>query len=74
MVHFESQITEVDILMGDGLYITSIARNESTETTEARISAIEIDLFTVDEWIEFSKLVEQAIQLVTKAQGMRLNT
>lgn len=69
MSAFQIKTTEVAIEM-DGLHITTVSRpeprsHETIDPNEARIGDFHMSLFTLDEWVEFSGLVEKAIQQVT---------
>lgn len=59
--------TEVTIEM-DGLHIASVTKAEGKEADwgEAQIGDFHMSLFTLDEWVEFSGLIEKAIKEVTK--------
>jgi hypothetical protein len=59
--------TEVTIEM-DGLHITTVSKpaTKESEWDEAQIGDFHMSLFTLDEWVEFSSLIEKAIQEVTK--------
>ena len=60
--------TEVTIEM-DKLHITTVSRpegNSEAAPDEAQIGDFHMSLFTLDEWVEFSSLIEKAIQKVTK--------
>ena len=70
MSTFNSRVSEVTIEM-DGLHITTVTRSEPRpheqhDPNEAQIGDFHMSLFTLDEWVEFSGLVEKAIQEVTK--------
>jgi hypothetical protein len=70
MSNFQMKITEVTIEMC-GLYITSVMKPESQphenrDRNEAQIGDFHMSLFTLDEWVEFSGLVEKAIKEVTR--------
>ena len=70
MSTFQMKTTEVTIEMG-GLHITTVSRpephpHENTNPNEAQIGDFHMSLFTLDEWVEFSGLVEKAIREVTK--------
>jgi len=68
MTTFTSRTTEVTIEM-DGLHVTTVTAhdgNSEAAPDEAQIGDFHIDLFTLDEWVEFSGLIEKAIQEVTK--------
>jgi hypothetical protein len=56
MSNFESKVTEVTIRMP----------NETRDPDEAQIGDFHMSLFTLDEWVEFSGLIEKAIREVTK--------
>ena len=67
---FQMKTTEVCIEM-DGLHITSVSRSEPKpheqhDPNEAVIGDFHMSLFTLDEWVEFSGLIEKAIQKVTE--------
>lgn len=67
---FRSRVSEVTIEM-DGLHITTVSKpeprpHENTDPNEAQIGDFHMSLFTLDEWVEFSGLVEKAIREVTK--------
>jgi len=67
---FQMKTTEVTIEM-DGLHITTVTKPESRPHTtrdpnEAQIGDFHMSLFTLDEWVEFSGLVEKAIKEVTR--------
>ena len=64
MTTFTSRTTEVTIEMDDLLITTVTAPDEDSD--EARIGDLHMSLFTLDEWVEFSGLVEKAIMEVTK--------
>jgi hypothetical protein len=62
--------TEVTIEM-DCLHITTVSRlephhHEQHDPNEAQIGGLHMSLFTIDEWVEFSGLIEKAIKEVTK--------
>ena len=70
MSTFQSKVTEVTIEM-DGLHITTVSKpeprpHENTDPNEAQIGDFHMSLFTLDEWVEFSGLIEKAIREVTK--------
>ena len=70
MSTFQIKTTEVTIEM-DGLHITTVSKPEprpyeTTDPNEAQIGDFHMSLFTLDEWVEFSGLVEKAIKEVTK--------
>jgi len=70
MSNFEAKVTEVTIRM-DGLHITTVTLpdhkpNETRDPNEAQIGDFHMSLFTLDEWVEFSGLIEKAISKVTK--------
>lgn len=68
MSTFHARVSEVTIEM-DGLYITTVSRPEgNTEAgpDEAQIGDFHMSLFTAEEWIEISGLIETAIRQVTK--------
>lgn len=70
MSTFQMKTTEVTIEM-DGLHITTVTRSEPRpheqhDPNEAQIGDFHMSLFTLDEWVEFSGLVEKAIREVTK--------
>lgn len=70
MSNFESKVTEVTIRM-DGLHITTVTLpdhipNETRDPNEAQIGDFHMSLFTLDEWVEFSSLIEKAIREVTE--------
>jgi hypothetical protein len=70
MSTFQMKTTEVTIKM-DGLHITTVTLpdhkpNETRDPDEAQIGDFHMSLFTLDEWVEFSGLIEKAIQEVTK--------
>ena len=70
MSTFQIKTTEVTIEM-DGLHITTVSKpeprpHENTDPNEAQIGDFHMSLFTLDEWVEFSSLIEKAIKEVTK--------
>ncbi len=68
MNSFCSRVSEITIEM-DGVFITTVsAPDECIGATpnEAQIGDFHMSLFTLDEWVEFSGLIEKAIQEVTK--------
>jgi len=70
MSTFQMKTTEIAIEM-DGLHITTVSKpehhpHEHIEPDEARIGDFHMSLFTLDEWVEFSGLIEKAIKEVTK--------
>ena len=70
MSTFQMKATEVTIEM-DGLHITTVTKpeprpHETVDPNEARIGDFHMSLFTLDEWVEFSGLIEKAIREVTK--------
>ena len=70
MSTFQTRTTEVSIEMG-GLHITTVSKpahhpHEQHDPNEAQIGDLHMSLFTLDEWVEFSGLIEKAIQEVTK--------
>jgi len=70
MSTFQMKTTEVTIEM-DGLHITTVTApdhkpNETRDPDEAQIGDFHMSLFTLDEWVEFSGLIEKAIREVTK--------
>ena len=68
MSTFQSKVTEVTIEM-DGLHITIVSapdENTAAAPDEAQIGDFHMSLFTLDEWVEFSGLIEKAIKEVTK--------
>ena len=70
MSAFQMKTTEVTIEM-DGLHITAVTKpeprpHETIDPDEAQIGDFHMSLFTLDEWVEFSGLVEKAIREVTK--------
>ena len=67
---FQMKTTEVTIEM-DGLHITTVSKpeprpHETIDPNEAQIGDFHMSLFTLDEWVEFSGLIEKAIREVTK--------
>ena len=67
MSTFQSRVTEVSIEM-DGLHITTVSEPDSNSEAakdEAVIGDFHMSLFTLDEWVELSGLIEKAIQKVT---------
>ena len=67
---FQMKTTEVTIEM-DGLHITTVTKpephpHETRDPNEAQIGDFHMSLFTLDEWVEFSGLIEKAIKEVTK--------
>ena len=70
MSEFNLRVSEVTIEM-DGLHITTVTLpdhkpNETRDPNEAQIGDFHMSLFTLDEWVEFSGLIEKAIREVTK--------
>jgi hypothetical protein len=70
MSTFQMKTTEVTIEM-DGLHITTVSKpeprpRETIDPNEAQIGDFHMSLFTLDEWVEFSGLIEKAIKEVTK--------
>ena len=68
MSTFNSRVSEVTIEM-DGLHITTVTAPDSNleaAPNEAQIGDFHMSLFTLDEWVEFSGLIEKAIMQVTK--------
>ena len=70
MSQFTMKTTEVTIEM-DGLHITTVSKpehhpHETIDPNEAQIGDFHMSLFTLDEWVEFSALIEKAIREVTK--------
>jgi hypothetical protein len=70
MSAFQMKTTEVTIEM-DGLHITTVTKpelkpHEKIDPNKAQIGDFHISLFTLDEWVEFSGLIEKAIREVTK--------
>jgi len=70
MSEFNLRVSEVTIRM-DGLHITTVTLpdhkpNETRDPNEAQIGDFHMSLFTLDEWVEFSSLIEKAIREVTK--------
>ena len=68
MSTFKSRVTEVTIEM-DGLHITTVTTPDTKSeaaSDEAQIGDFHMSLFTLDEWVELSGLIEKAIQQVTK--------
>ena len=67
MSEFNLRVSEVTIEM-DGLHITTVTLPDTKEAApnEAQIGDFHMSLFTLDEWVEFSGLVEKAIREVTK--------
>jgi hypothetical protein len=67
MSHFTLRTTEVTIELS-GLHVTTVSRAESKEAApdEAQIGDFHLSLFTLDDWVEFSGLIEKAIREVTK--------
>jgi len=68
MSTFSSRVSEVTIEM-DGLHITTVTApdaNLEAASNEAQIGDFHMSLFTLDEWVEFSGLIEKAIRQVTK--------
>jgi len=70
MSTFQMKTTEVTIEM-DGLHITTVTKpeprpHETIDPNEAQIGDFHMSLFTLDEWVEFSALIEKAIREVTK--------
>ncbi len=67
MSNFHARVSEVTIEM-DGLHITTVSAPDTKEAApdEAQIGDFHMSLFTLDEWVEFSGLIEKAIQEVTK--------
>lgn len=67
---FQMKTSEITIEM-DGLHITSVTKpeprpNQTRDPSEAQIGDFHMSLFTLDEWVEFSGLIEKAIKEVTK--------
>ena len=70
MSQFTMKTTEVTIEM-DGLHITTVSKpehhpHETIDPNEAQIGDFHMSLFTLDEWVESSALIEKAIREVTK--------
>lgn len=67
MSTFHARVSEVTIEM-DGLHITTVSAPNTTEAApdEAQIGDFHMSLFTAEEWIEISGLIEKAIREVTK--------
>lgn len=67
MSNFHARVSEVTIEM-DGLHITTVTAPDTKEAApdEAQIGDFHMSLFTLDEWVELSGLIEKAIQQVTK--------
>ena len=70
MSEFNFRVSEVTIEM-DGLHVTTVTRPDSKpaqtrDPNEAQIGDFHMSLFTLDEWVEFSGLIEKAITEVTK--------
>jgi len=68
MSAFQMKTTEVTIEM-DGLHITTVSvpnTQDNSSVGEAQIGDFHMSLFTLDEWVEFSGLIEKAIKEVTK--------
>jgi hypothetical protein len=73
MSKFHARISEIIIEM-DGLHnITVSAPNGNLEATpnEAQIGDFHMSLFTLDEWMELSALIEKAIRDVTADATIR---
>lgn len=67
MSNFHARVSEVTIEM-DGLHITTVSAPDTKEAApdEAQIGDFHMSLFTLDEWVEFSGLIEKAIRDVTE--------
>lgn len=68
MSAFQMKTTEVTIEM-DGLHITTVSvpnTQDASSVGEAQIGDFHMSLFTAEEWIEISGLIETAIRQVTK--------
>ena len=68
MSTFHARVSEVTIEM-DGLHITTVSVpniQDASSVGEAQIGDFHMSLFTLDEWVEFSELIEKAIKEVTK--------
>lgn len=68
MSTFNARVTEVVIEM-DGLHITTVSapdENTAAAPDEAQIGDFHMSLFTLDEWVELSGLIEKVIRQVTK--------
>jgi len=70
MSNFQMKTTEITIEM-DGLHITTVTKpephpHETIDPNEAHIGDFHMSLFTLDEWVEFSGLIEKAIREVTR--------
>ena len=68
MSTFQMKTTEVTIEM-DGLHITTVSvpdTKDNSSVGEAQIGDFHMSLFTAEEWIELSGLIETAIKEVTK--------
>ena len=67
MSKFQAKATEVSIYMDD-LFITTVSAPDKglgAEFDEAQIGDFHMTLFSLDEWLELSGLVEQAIKAIT---------
>ncbi len=68
MSTFHARVSEVTIEM-DGLHITTVSvpnTQDAASVGEAQIGDFHMSLFTAEEWIEISGLIETAIRQVTK--------
>lgn len=67
MSTFHARVNEITIEM-DGFHITTVTAPDNKEAApdEAQIGDFHMSLFTLDEWVEFSGLIEKAIREVTK--------
>jgi hypothetical protein len=73
MSTFHARVSEVTIEM-DGLHITTVSAPEgNTEVApnEAQIGDFHMSLFTAEEWVEISALIEKAIREVTADATIR---
>ncbi len=69
MSRFKAKVTEVSIYMDEDFFITTVSAPDKglgATHDEAQIGDFHMSLFTLDEWVEFSGLIEKAIREVTK--------
>jgi hypothetical protein len=73
MSNFSARVSEVTIEM-DALHITTVTAPEANSEAapdEAQIGDFHMSLFTAEEWIELSGLIETAIRQVTADATIR---
>jgi len=70
MSRFKAKVTEVSIMMDDDFFITTVSAPDKglgATFDEVQIGDFHMSLFSAEEWNDLSKLIEEAIKLITES-------